>query len=446
MRKLTISVTSRSLAMGCRLSFFARRSTASVTFDGSADQSNLSGGVALGLFRHGQQPGLHHARHLALVHRHGGADLHHMLGLAVLAGDDGGLGAGDGKAVEAGDLDRARLVIAQRRTALLRDRTGRETEDRGPVLLRNGQRLRLQRGDEAQLVVADGELLARALAHAEEGTAAGLVVGQHQALLELGRVDGVREAHLEERTPHVGLDRVLVELGADELRGELGRGELVLALRQFDVRREGAVGDLHLVRLADGPVLRGQEFEAVLLRPGPAAGDGGLHGDAGGFLADARNGRDGGREIDDEGVWAPVELDLRALRRIGLRGGDHGFDSVGREAVPPLHHMGMGDPACQHQQRKQHQPRKPLLQPLQAQEKECTQDAQPPRGSPGTDEPAGQRTQEAERAAQPGEEHVADRREFSVGDLKHGGSPLFLLAPASVRAICEAIALCVKSS
>ena len=38
--------------------------------------------------------------------------MHHVLGLAVLAGDDGGFDARDVEAEEAGDVDRARDVVA----------------------------------------------------------------------------------------------------------------------------------------------------------------------------------------------------------------------------------------------------------------------------------------------------------------------------------------------
>jgi hypothetical protein len=366
--------------------------------------------VALGFFGGGQQPGLHPARHFALVHGHGGGDVHHVLGLAVLAGDDGGLHAGHGQAEEAGNVDGARGVAALRGAALLRDAAGREAQHHGARLLGNGQRLGLHRGVQAQLVVADGELFARALAHAEERGTASLVVGEHQALLEFRGVHGVREAHLEQGAAHVGLHRVLIELGGGDLRGELGRGELVLAQFQLDVRGERAAGKLHLVRLADGPVLRGQELEPVLPGPGPAPGNGRLDADAGRLLADARNGRHGGREVDDEGVGPLVEFDLRALRRLGLRGGDDGLHAIGREPVPPLHQMRAGHPPGEHQQQEQYQPGQPLLQPLQAEQQKRARDAQPARGSPETDDPTGHRTQEAEHAAQSGEKHVAERR------------------------------------
>jgi hypothetical protein len=380
-------------------------------------------GVALGFFGNRQQPGLHHARHFALVHRHRGGDVHHVLGLSVLARDDGGVDAGDAEAEHAGDVDRARHVAALARAALLRDRAGREAEHHGARLLGNGQWLRLHRGGEAQLVVADRELLAGALAHAEERGAAGLVVGEHQALFELGGVDGVREAHLEQGAAHVGLHGVLIELGAANARAELGRGEFVLAQRHLDVRRERVVGNLDLVRLADGPVLRGQELEPVLLGPRPAAGNGRLDGEAGGFLADARDGGHRSREVDDDRVRALVVLDLRALRRLELCGGNDGFDAVRRETMPPLEHVRAGEPAGQHQQCEQHDPREALLQPLQAEKEKGAKDAQPTRGAPGTDESAGRWTQKTEHTAQAGEEHVAERREFSIGNLKHGSSP-----------------------
>jgi hypothetical protein len=91
--------------------------------------------------------------------------------------------------------------------------------------------------------------------------------------------------------------------------------------------------------------------------------------------------------------------------------------------MPPLQYVRAGEPARQHQKCEKDQPGQPLLQPLHPEKKKGAHDAQPARRPPGTDEPARERTQKAEHAAQPGEEHVAERREFSIGNLKHGSSP-----------------------
>jgi hypothetical protein len=186
---------------------------------------------------------------------------------------------------------------------------------------------------------------------------------------------------------------------------------------------------------------------SVLPAPRPAPGNGGLDGDAGRLLADARDRRDGGGEVDDDRVRALVVS-------ICVRGGGTicAVETTGstRSGVRPCHHFstcGLANQPASTSNSQHDQPGQPLLQPLQPEKKKAPTMRSHPGGRQEPMSPACQRTQEAERTAQSGEEHVAERREFSIGDLKHGSSPLFLLAPGSLlRAACEAMALCVKSS
>ena len=342
----------------------------------------------------GQLPGLDRAGHLALVDRHGGGGMQHVFGLAVLAGDDGRLQVGDRQAVKPGNVDGAHKSPLRARPATLGGGARGQLQRHGPGLLRNGQRLRLHGGGQLVFVIAHGVLQALAIALLQQRAfAAGLAVGQLQALLELRRVHGMRKAQLKQRAAHIGLGRVLVELGAGDACGEDWCEEFELHPVHLDLFGQRIAGQPRHVLLSHGPIVPGHELQLPRSRPAPAAGESRLQAHALRRLADEMDGRGVAREGDAHGVWPGFLFHGGARRR-----GDAGLEPqrlgpLGYQAMPPLHQRRLEMPAQRQQYGEHHHQHQALLQPAQRAAQAAQHESQPGRRLPGADQQAQQRGQ-----------------------------------------------------
>ena len=390
--------------------------------------------INLGAFRvlalGGQLPDLQHARDFALVHRHGGADVEHVTGLAVVAVDDDGAHVVDRQAVEAGNAHVAHIVGRSGRSAALGAHALGDLQRDDAGFLGNRQGLGLDGGRELPFVVAHAVCELGAVVLVQKAGLAGFVVAQRDALFKLDRIHGLGELDGEQRAAHIGLRRVLVELRALDREGKGGRAEVeFLAGVQHHVRREGVLGQLDGVGLTDGPVVLGNEAQGLGVVPAPFAGQGGLEAHAHGVHLGAQiQGRGVRREDHAHRLGAGAVFNAGARRR-GDGGGDlGGLDLFRGQPVPPFQYGGAGEPA-RHQDRQQHhQPHQALLQPAQTARQSAQRPTQPAGWLPGTHQCAQQCAQGAPEQSQELHQHFAGSGQFLIGIPQHERSPGALLA------------------
>ncbi|WP_423762289.1 hypothetical protein [Burkholderia sp. NLJ2] len=265
-----------------------------------------------------QHPRLRARGEIGAAHAVGRFRDEHLLGLVALVVDERRRDVADCQAVEPRHADRRvqhlwRTVAAAHALHALVD-----VEPHRQRIARNLERLRVDPRARFHLVVVDR------VAQRRHGLAVAADQHEADALLELGRIDRIVEAQLQQRLLLRRIVGVLVELVVARRRGEGRQVEREMVVVHRHLRREHLVHrETHLDVRADRPVGRRREAQRLVVDPLPRALQRGRHFDAlPGRLADPfdRRGRSGEHHFErmhgDLRLVAVVDLVGRDRRRL----------------------------------------------------------------------------------------------------------------------------------
>ena len=186
-------------------------------------------------------------------------------------------------------------------------------------------------GVEPQLVVTDRKT--RFLA-AETEDARGLFAElQRQTFFQFDRIHRVAEIEVDYRLLQRRVDRILIELRVGNPGHEARRHEAEFVAVEQGLRRDQRLADDHRVLDANRPVFLRLEFELLVGKPAPYAGQCWRNADAGShFLVDGGQRGDRSREGNAQRLRLGIVLDGGAFEGGNLEADGDRF----RPCLPPL--------------------------------------------------------------------------------------------------------------